>query len=187
MTSKPGQRVTVLCEDRAHQLFVYHYLRIRKVDARKIALFPLPNGKGAADDWVRKHFPEVVRWYRRQRHENVLLIVMIDVDEHTPQQRIEQLEKALRDNDLAQRNQKERIAILTPAWCLENWFSFLDQGTTDEREPQKYDYTHGGSFKRGVKPSELAMKMSAWCQTRQPDPPPSLKTSCAGWQRLELT
>ena len=167
--------------------FIRAHLIARGFNPRKIRHNIAPEGVGSAEQWVRDRFPREVQSYRIRRHENIVLIVMIDVDNHTPQQRIEQLEKALQDNELTQRDQKDRIAILTPAWCLENWFWFLQEGEVVEETSKKYTYTRNGSFLTGHKPDDFAAKMHDWCQSGQPDPPPSLKTSCAEWQRLELT
>ncbi len=109
---------------------------------------------------------------------------MIDVDKYTPQQRIAQLEAALQDK---RRSHADRIAILTPAWCLENWFLFLDNGEIVENKTRKYTYTRkGGSFRSGYTPNDFAAKMIDWCQSDQRRTPSSLKTSCTEWQRLKV-
>ncbi len=180
-------RVHVLCEDSSHKSFIHAYLKLRGFHPRKLFFADLPEGRGGSGEkWVRDHFPREVRCYRKYRRDNVILIVMIDVDNGTPQGRIAQLETALRDDDQKPRPQDDRIAILTPAWCLENWFWFLNEDEIIENETKKHTYTRNGSFLKDHKPSAFAAKMFDWCQSDGQNAPSSLKTSCTEWRRLRI-
>jgi hypothetical protein len=55
-----------------------------------------PSGEGSAENWVRKTFVKEVSVYR-SRHPQIKLIVVIDADTRTVQERLMQLDQALKD------------------------------------------------------------------------------------------
>ena len=72
-----------------------------------------PSGEGSAEGWVRKTFVKEVNAYR-SRHAKTALIVVIDADTHTVQDRWGQLDEALEDGG------KQRVELSMSK--LRGWF-----------------------------------------------------------------
>jgi hypothetical protein len=129
--SKPSQ-VILLVEDRRHQQFIRKYLRRLGLEAHAMRFEIAPSGVGSAESWVRERFPLEVTAYRR-RQPQTRLIVLIDADAHTVQQRIRQLDQSLREADVAAIDQgTEHIARLVPKRNIETWILCLNQEAVDE-------------------------------------------------------
>ena len=94
---RPSQ-VILLVEDNHHQQFIFRYLR--RVDPgpgrriRDIRVEKSPYGAGSAEQWVRERFPIEVEACRHRQAETKLVVV-IDADTYTVQQRMQQLDRAL--------------------------------------------------------------------------------------------
>jgi hypothetical protein len=129
--SKPSQ-VILLVEDRRHQQFIRKYLRRLGLEAHAMRFEIAPSGAGSAENWVRERFPLEVVAYRR-RQPQTRLIVLIDADVLTVQQRIRQLDQALREGDVAAIDENvEHIARLVPKRNIETWILCLNQQAVDE-------------------------------------------------------
>jgi len=156
MTSKSKQfRVTVLCEDIAHHRFIRKYLECKGVDKRNITPFRNVMSRNNAD--VLKHYSELVQLYRsKANHLNIALVVMIDADEKTVDERLRAFDEKL-DAKKAELNQKtrgddEKIAIFVPARNIETWFHYIF-GYTDcnEQDDYKKYYTNDDAHKAAEK------------------------------------
>src|SRR5271166_4179547 len=89
--SKPSQ-IIVVVEDDHHKMLVYRYLSKCRVE-RNVRIERSPSGAGSAENWVRRRFAQEVSVYRK-RHAKTALIVVIDADTHTLQDRLRQLDRA---------------------------------------------------------------------------------------------
>lgn len=79
------------------------------------------------------HFPEEVRAYRSKApYLSLCLIVIIDTDNLSIEDRLRQLEQALEATGLAKRKAEERIVILVPNRNIETWIRYLDGNEVDE-------------------------------------------------------
>jgi hypothetical protein len=97
-----------------------------------------PSGGGSAEGWVRKRFIEEVVAYRgRQAKAETALIVVIDADTHTVQQRLNQLDQALKDGHKQAIAESEQIARLVPKRNIETWILCLNEHTVDEEADYK--------------------------------------------------
>jgi len=126
--------VIVLLEDEHHRMLVYRYLIKRRLKTHQIRIVPSPSGQGSADAWVRDKFADEVSAYRVRRAKTAsALIVVIDADTHTVQERWGQLDQALKD---AKRQTvevaNEQIARLVPKRNVETWILCLNGQTVDE-------------------------------------------------------
>ncbi len=91
-----------------------------------------PSGKGSAEHWVKKAFVEETSVFRN-RHAQTKLIVVIDADAHTVQERLRQLDQALRDSAKpAVDGKSEEIARLVPRRNVETWILCLNGSAVDE-------------------------------------------------------
>lgn len=120
-----GMQFFLLCEDRAQQNFVWHWLRAKNVPQRKIRKLPIPAGrKGAGDKFVLDRLPAEVK-HLRGRHASSALIVATDVDSLLVAQRQAQLDATLTEDGQASRGPTERICLLIPRRNIETWVHLL--------------------------------------------------------------
>jgi hypothetical protein len=96
-----------------------------------------PSGEGSAENWVRQEFVKEVRVYR-SRHARTALIVAIDADANTVQNRQRQLDDALNaagENEVDAKT--EDIARLVPRRNVESWILCLNGEAVEEETDYK--------------------------------------------------
>ena len=120
--SKASQ-VIVLAEDQRHQRFVRYYLYRLGYTHHDIREEALPNGRGSGEQWVRDRYTKAVAAYRA-RHARTALVVAIDADARSVQERLKQL-PVVRIAD-------DAIAILIPKRHIETWILCLTGEDVDE-------------------------------------------------------
>lgn len=124
--------VIVVLEDARHEMLARRYLKKRGMGEREMRIKRSPSGEGNAEGWVRKTFAEEVNVYR-SRHAKTALIVVIDADTHTVQERWRQLDQALEDGGKQRIDVgTEQIARLVPKRNIETWILCLNEQSTDE-------------------------------------------------------
>lgn len=124
--------VVVVLEDDRHKMLASRYLKKRGVGDREMRIERSPSGKGNAEGWVRKTFVKEVDRYR-SRHAKTALIVVIDADTHTVQDRYRQLDRALEDGGKQRVDvEHEQIARLVPKRNVETWILCLNGHAVDE-------------------------------------------------------
>lgn len=121
----------ILGEDRQHQGFIYHWLRGRGVPIGKILLLPLPAGKGAGEQYVRRQYAQQVEDLRRRNYLTLALIVVIDADTATIKHRTDELDACIA------RQREERIALVIPRRNIETWIRYLTDPPVDEETDYK--------------------------------------------------
>jgi len=122
----------VVLEDARHEMVARRYLKKHGVGEREMRIERSPSGEGNAEGWVRKTFVKEVNVYRG-RHAKTALIVVIDADTHTVQERWRQLDQALEDGGKqAVVVEHEQIARLVPKRNIETWILCLTEQTADE-------------------------------------------------------
>src|ERR1039457_3913019 len=84
--------VVVIVEDDHHEMLVRRYLKQCGKGPREIRIERSPAGRGSAEQWVRKAFIKETNVYRN-RHAQTKLIVVIDADTHSVQERLRQLDQ----------------------------------------------------------------------------------------------
>lgn len=135
--SNRSAQIIGLCEDSQHYTFFYRLLKSLGFSRHQIRIEPAPDN-GAADQWVRNHYPDEVETYRRKSsHMSFGLITVIDADENTVQRRYQQLSDELAEESLDQRGKQEEICILVPKREIETWIYALSGQNVDENT--KYD------------------------------------------------
>jgi hypothetical protein len=128
--SSPGEmtmsRLVILCEDKQQQTFVRRFLKGVGFEDHKLRFHPLPGGKGAGEQYVRKQYPIEVKSYRQKAPKRVVgLLVVIDADLKSLEERHKQLNDELMAKNLAKRQEDERIPILIPKRNIETWIHYL--------------------------------------------------------------
>jgi hypothetical protein len=163
MTRGLGMRVTVLCEDRAHDGFVRGLLP--GAQPHEINALAYPRGFGSGKAFVDSRIAaEFKALSRRSSHQRVCLLVVTDADNETTRERREQLLKRI---GLA-RPPEEHVLFLIPKWEIETWFLVL----RDERVGTLANapWTESESYKRkadGISPKEAAAVFLEFAQSHR--------------------
>src|SRR5208282_6324826 len=124
--------VIAVLEDARHEMLTRRYLKKRGVGEREMRIERSPSGEGNAEGWVRKTFVKEVNVYRG-RHAKTALIVVIDADTQTVQERWRQLDQALEDGGKKRLDvEHEQIARLVPKRNVETWILCLNGQAADE-------------------------------------------------------
>lgn len=121
-----GYRITVLCEDIAQYDFIRAYAKLLGADNRKITKLPAYNNAT-----VLKHYPNAAKSYRQYATQNIVLVVMIDADEKTIQERLREFDEKL-DIEKYRLNQNtrsdnEKILVFVPIRNIESWFHYISE------------------------------------------------------------
>ena len=179
--SKPSQ-VVLLIEDEHQKMLMYRYLIESGLEAGRIRVEASPSGEGSAEAWVRKRFVKEVLAYReRSARAETRLIVVIYADNLTSQDRLNQLDEALRNSQAQAIGNNEQIARLIPRRNVETWILCLNGDAVDEL----VDYKHSrADWKPLIPPASRTLL--AWRQSAQPPAHcvPSLRLGIAELKRL---
>jgi hypothetical protein len=126
-------------EDIRHQQFVWRYLRRCGLEQHAMRLVPYPAGEGSGEQWVREQFAIEVKAYRRRRaHAETALIVIIDADDLSVQERLAQLDQNIEEAQSVRiRLDAEQIARLVPKRNVETWILCLNDVAVDEEADYK--------------------------------------------------
>lgn len=116
----------VLAEDRQQQNFIYHWLVNRGVERGKIDKLALPAGRGAGEQYVRLNYRREVEQIRRRSYLKLVLVVVIDADTGTLDERVRELDEQV------ERQADERVVLAIPRRNIETWIHYLCSPTADE-------------------------------------------------------
>ncbi len=197
MTSRDDlPEVTILCEDIDQERFIREYLICCGLDDRKIKDFGNPKGKTIKNNnaLIVKHYPELIKSYRSRKYRNIAVVVMIDADEDSLEERMRCLNIAL-DETAGNLNKdprlpNEKVAIFVPARNIETWFYYINSHMSGQECNELTDYKDKTmTTKERI---ELA-KRSAKILASEICPHgvdrialPSLRYACRELQRLQL-
>ncbi len=181
MTTNPT-KIVVLCEDKRHANFArYFFEHGMKIPSGRIKYQTAPPGMGAADQWVRENYPHFVQDFRSKSFQKTRgLVVIIDADEKTIRERLEQLEIELKNSEQDKRQDSERIAVFIPKWNIETWICYL----------LEYDVNENRSFKQDAptNPKEYRSLVAALGQKNpyhlRDGVPRSLREACGELKRI---
>ena len=172
-------QIVILCEDKQQEVFAIHFLKKRGFTLdRNFRTEICP--KGAGEQFVREKYAQEVVEYRRQRNKRSgMLIVLIDADKKTVEERLKQLDDALIENSQQLRQPSEAIAIFVPKRNIETWIRHLQCENVDEET----EYT---KFKKQSDCKPYLDKLVNQCYQGNLDEnaPPSLKAACGELQRI---
>ena len=182
--SKASQFI-ILCEDKLQEVFVRKFLKNYDVPHRAIYPVALPNGNGCGEQHVRTRYPKEIRAYRdRQSKAKTVLIVVIDADTGTVENRQSQLNNAAQSAGVAPRSDGEHVVHLVPKRHIETWLAFLSNAN-DVNEDAEYKPLY--SFRGNESKSHSLVDMfTGMFRHHQPAPEslPSLKQALEELERL---
>lgn len=97
-------------------------------------LVPCPAGAGSGEQWVRERFALEVNAYRKRSvRAKTILVVLIDADTLSVQERLSQLDRNLHDAGADPiRPDTEQIGRLVPKRNIETWILRLNNVLVDE-------------------------------------------------------
>ncbi|MFH0824366.1 MAG: hypothetical protein V2B18_16560 [Pseudomonadota bacterium] len=174
-------RTVILCEDLQQEVFVYRFLkRTGRANTRTVTVWRSAGGRGSGAQFVLEHFAKEIKAFRaKSSHINLCLVVVIDADNFSVEERIRQLESSLGDSGQQERTTGERIVILVPKRNIETWIRYLDGMDYDETQPYS-KLTRQKECMSAVK--RLADFCTAGLQTDVPD---SLRRACVEARRCD--
>lgn len=172
-------KIILLCEDKQTDSFVRRFFGHRNFGGHDILTLPLPGGAQSGEQWVRKRYPKALRSIRgRQR---VVLLVVIDADANTTQERRTQLDQECRDQKVSPRSSNDPVIVAVPRRNIETWFHFLEhKAPVDETRQYR-------KLNRESDCSPFAEELHQICHERQSLPrntPQSLKEACREYPKL---
>ncbi|EDN70179.1 conserved hypothetical protein [Beggiatoa sp. PS] len=129
---------------------------------------------------MRENYAKELEAYRsKANHLNIVLVIVIDADMTSIEDRIKSLDKKTSQNP---RSDTDKVAIFVPARNIETWFRYLDGYDYNEEESYKSLYNKGASPRKFAK--KLAKEI---CSQGLPDnAPPSLFHACQELKRLPI-
>lgn len=175
-----GVSITLLCEDSQTDAFVRRFLRRRNFRGRDIRTLPLPAGRQAGEQWVRRRYPAELRTIRSRQ--DAYLIVATDADDRSTNDRRAQLDAACEEQNVPVRTDNDPALVIVPRRNIETWLAYLDVGNPvdeDRRYPR---------LKRERDCDRHAKKLFGMCHpTQQLDEaaPLSLREACEEYRRLQ--
>ncbi|MEG3969660.1 hypothetical protein QUA00_18865 [Microcoleus sp. T2B6] len=197
MTSRDDlPEVTILCEDIDQERFIRQYLICCGLDDRKIKDFGNPKGKTIKNNnaLILKHYPELIKSYRSRKYRNIAVVVMIDADEDSLDDRMRSLNIAL-DETAGNLNKdprlpNEKVAIFVPARNIETWFYYINNNMEGQECNENTDYKDKKmSAEERIELAKRAAKKLAREICHQGVDRitlPSLRYACRELQRLQL-
>jgi len=119
-----------LVEDRRQLQFIYRFLLAAGLGRHQVSIELSPSAQGSAEQWVRENFARQASKCRaRNTRAATGMVVMLDADVRTVQERLDALDEALKcaaqppiDRNL------DPIARLVPKRNVETWILFLSTG-----------------------------------------------------------
>lgn len=180
-------RITIVCEDIAQFDFIKAYAQLLGANKRKILRLTEANNNAT----VLGHYPKAVHSYRKVASENVILVVMIDADNKTVQERLREFDQKL-DVEKYQLNQgtrsnTEKILIFIPIRNIESWFHYINGGSdVENKKDQNGKIVSYKDTYQDADISQLAKKLKAEiCVRGLPEnAPSSLHHACRELARL---
>ena len=180
MSNKVSQ-IILLCEDQAQERLTRNYLKICKVQQIERILKPLVVGSFSQ---VLDQFPRELHACR-QRHKvraNTLLIVLIDADNHSVEERRDQLLDRVKSARLDEFGANEPAVLLIPKRHIETWIcALLCQTVTEEEDCKSWK----GLDKKSIR--QAAQTLFEWTRPNASPGPtcvPSLETALPAWHRV---
>ncbi|BAZ10649.1 hypothetical protein NIES4071_24720 [Calothrix sp. NIES-4071] len=122
-----------------------------------------------------------VKAYRQNRNRvSVGLVVIIDADTSTPQERLDWLARTLALDSQESRQPDEVIAIFIPKRNIETWIHWLQGETVNEEDA----YSKFPNAEGDCKPYVENLVEQCRSQNLSEQAPPSLQLACSELQRL---
>jgi hypothetical protein len=139
MSDRVSQTI-LLCEDDEHERLIKAYLKrcgLRFQSPNVKSLVACREQQGGNDAWVLNRFPKELHAcrQRQKRKGKTLLIVLIDADKYSVDDRRRQLLERAKSAGLEQFAENEPVALLIPKRHIETWIrALLSETVTEEQD-----------------------------------------------------
>jgi hypothetical protein len=172
-------QIVILCEDRQQEVFARHFLKERGFTGLFRAN-TCPAGHQSGEQYVRDRYVREAKAYRQNRNRvSIALVVILDADIGTLENRLNQLNSALREDNQPERQSNEAIAIFIPKRNIETWIHHLQGKLVNEND------SYQKSLKaRDCRPYVSDLAEQCRNQNLPNHAPPSLQAACSELQRL---
>jgi hypothetical protein len=173
-------QITILCEDRQQEVFARYFLKKRGFTGLFRAKI-CPLGSQSGEQYVRTQYSVEVKAYRQNRNRvSIGLVVIIDADKSTVQERLDLLALTLDEDSQQNRQANEAVAIFIPKRNIETWIHYLQGEMVNEEEA----YSKFQNAEAFCKPSVENLAEQCRSQSLTKDAPESLQAACGELQRL---
>jgi hypothetical protein len=174
-----------LCEDDEHRRLAIAYLKHCRINTDRLVVEKVASRlqQGGNVGWVLSEFPRQLHACR-QRHKRAktLLVVMLDADQHTVEQRRRQLNERLKHEGHEDLDADDPVALLIPRRHVETWVcALLGQVVTEE------DDCKGRCKMTKAEIRQAAQTAYEWARenaTPGPTCVQSLRTAFPEWRKL---
>ena len=199
-----GVKIVLLCEDKNTATFVRKFLRHRNFKEHDFTILAFAAGKGSGEQRVKKEYPKQLKHIReaRRKGRNAYLIVVIDADTGTIEDRHNDLKEACtdpsrlargKDKDIpaippiSPRNEKtdKNVLHIIPRRNIETWFAYLDNQNVDESTDYKNKIEACATKIREY--ADNLFDMCHHAQSLRDPAPPSLQEACKEYRKLKRT
>ena len=133
-------------------------------------------GAGAGDQFVRDNYPAYLDAVRKR---NGILVVMIDGDNDSIEERMKQLDDACNEKGIPLRKDRDKVAIFVPKRKIETWLAYLD----GERVNETDTYPRLERERECRRHVDVLEQMCAEGQLRTPAPA-SLEAACREYNNV---
>jgi len=174
-----ASKIIVLCEDKAHEVFVVRFLK-KQWKGRNIRVRPYPKSRGSAKQFVQERIEDEVKELRRRQASSVLVVVQ-DVDELT----VEQARTLLDAKITPPRKSDDPIVFVLPKWHIETWIAYLNNECVDESDSSAYKSKYK-EISESKQVHEYVDHLATQCKENKilESPPPSLVEACNEFTRI---
>jgi hypothetical protein len=173
-------QIVVLCEDRQQEVFARHFLVNCGINRHRIYPKVAPKGEGSGEHYVRRRYPQEVHAYRTHCNRiNIALVVLLDADTRSLDERHKQLDGELERAGFDRRQSGEKIGVFIPKRNIDTWVHYLQGEPVNEVEAYSKFEGNEGICKPLV--AELARNRTS---SLPEDAPSSLKAACEELHRV---
>lgn len=180
--SLEGVQVVILCEDQQQECFIRRFLILRKCESHELYVRKPRAGRGSAEQFVREEFPRELKAYRsRSTRRAICLIVCVDADNLSIEERTNSFVKACTEAGVSPRRKGEKVCFVVPKRNIETWLAYLRGESVDEQGTYR-KYSCPSDCQADVKPLDDMCRQ----QKLRSGAPPSLARACEEFKLLQL-
>lgn len=128
----------ILCEDSQMDTFLRSLLKYERISNHKIRTVPLPAGQGCGEKHVRNSILREVQYIHQHNYKKIFLIVCIDADNYTIEDRRNDLIGIVKNTIRAWKFEEEPMMLWIPKREIETWLAFLDGKDVNEEMSFKH-------------------------------------------------